>query len=214
MALRSVDDVYADFVGRRRGLIKALTVEADAFYEQCDPNKENLCLYGYADGTWEVAQPCEEVPPELPEPTLGINFARDGMRKEEWLCLVAVHADCWLMATTFYNAAKLDQKGRQRLFDEINALPTVYELVSGRAQGVAAAEAKAARVLEAEQDEEEEEEPSGSQSDDACPNCGHKYRSGEFWIQCDSCDRWFDGQCVRMTAKLAEQQPQWKCPLC
>lgn len=213
MALRSVDDVYADFVGRRRGLIKALTVEADAFHDQCDPNKENLCLYGYADGTWEVAAPCEEVPPELPEPTLGINFARDGMRKEEWLCLVAVHADCWLMATTFYNAAKLDQKGRQRLFDEINALPTVYELVSGRAQGVAAAEAKAARVLEAEQDEDEEE-PSGSQGDDACPNCGHKYRSGEFWIQCDSCDRWFDGQCVGMTAKLAEQQPQWKCPLC
>lgn len=30
---------------------------------------------------------------------------------------------------------------------QINALPTVYELVSGRAQGVAAAEAKAARVV-------------------------------------------------------------------
>lgn len=30
--------------------------------------------------------------------------------------------------------------------------------------------------LEAEQDEDDEEEPSGSQSDDACPNCGHKYR--------------------------------------
>lgn len=39
-------------------------------------------------------------------------------------------------------------------------------------------------------------------------------RSGEFWIQCDSCDRWFDGDCVGMTAKMAEQQPQWKCPLC
>jgi hypothetical protein len=38
--------------------------------------------------------------------------------------------------------------------------------------------------------------------------------AGEFWIQCDVCDRWFDGQCVGMTAKLAEQQPQWKCPLC
>ena len=39
-------------------------------------------------------------------------------------------------------------------------------------------------------------------------------RSGEFWIQCDECDRWFDGKCVGMTAKLAEEQPQWKCPLC
>jgi hypothetical protein len=42
------------------------------------------------------------------------------------------------------------------------------------------------------------------------PGC----RSGEFWIQCDVCDRWFDGKCVGMTAAKAEQQPQWKCPLC
>lgn len=52
--------------------------QVDQFWEQCDPTKENLCLYGYADSTWEVTLPCEEVPPELPEPTLGINFARDG----------------------------------------------------------------------------------------------------------------------------------------
>lgn len=180
----------------------------DQFWSQCDPNKENLCLYGYSDGTWEVTLPCEEVPPELPEPSLGINFARDGalllralpllppvehcgagpplacacgfinrrawvlqrhvffelsghvnraainllaavfdcrrpaclpfsagMKRPDWLCLVAVHADCWLMATTFYNGAKLDQKGRQRLFEEINGLPTVCEIVSGRISG-------------------------------------------------------------------------------
>ena len=52
----------------------------DDFYEQCDPDKENLCLYGNPDGTWEVQLPAEEVPPELPEPALGINFARDGMQ--------------------------------------------------------------------------------------------------------------------------------------
>lgn len=39
-------------------------------------------------------------------------------------------------------------------------------------------------------------------------------RSGEFWIQCDGCDRWFDGKCVGMTSKKANEQPQWKCPLC
>ena len=50
------------------------------FYAQCDPDKENLCLYGNPDGTWEVQLPAEEVPPELPEPALGINFARDGMQ--------------------------------------------------------------------------------------------------------------------------------------
>lgn len=37
-------------------------------------------MYGNPDGTWEVQLPAEEVPPELPEPALGINFARDGMQ--------------------------------------------------------------------------------------------------------------------------------------
>lgn len=116
--------------------------------------QENLCLYGYHDGSWEVTLPVEEVPPELPEPTLGINFARDGawagrrraqdacmstdrvllrllrllpdgcsppprrlnrllppcsgrccaagMQRADWLCLVAVHADCWLMSMAWY----------------------------------------------------------------------------------------------------------------
>jgi hypothetical protein len=41
--------------------------------------QENLCLYGRPDGTWRVELPAEEVPPELPEPALGVNFARDGM---------------------------------------------------------------------------------------------------------------------------------------
>ena len=42
-------------------------------------DKENLCLYGHPDETWEVNLPAEEVPPELPEPALGINFPRDGL---------------------------------------------------------------------------------------------------------------------------------------
>lgn len=66
------------------------------------------------------------------------------MKRADWLCLVAVHADCWLMAMTFYNGAKLDQKGRQRLFEEINSLPTVYEIVSGRAAGKPSLEAELA----------------------------------------------------------------------
>ena len=82
LAPRTVEDVYDNFSARRDGLIKALTSDVDGFYEQCDPDKENLCLYGNPDGTWEVQLPAEEVPPELPEPALGINFARDGMQGE------------------------------------------------------------------------------------------------------------------------------------
>ncbi len=56
--------------------------------------------------------PTEEVPPEIPEPALGINFARDGMKRQDWLSLVAVHSDTWLISVAFYNGARLDKEGR------------------------------------------------------------------------------------------------------
>lgn len=68
--------------------------------------KENLCLYGLPNETWEVNLPVEEVPPELPEPALGINFARDGMQESDWLSLVAVHSDSWLLSVAFYFGAR------------------------------------------------------------------------------------------------------------
>lgn len=68
--------------------------------------KENLCLYGYPNEQWEVNLPAEEVPPELPEPALGINFARDGMQEKDWLSLVAVHSDAWLLSVAFYFGAR------------------------------------------------------------------------------------------------------------
>lgn len=33
---------------------------------------------GNVDGTWQVDLPAAEVPPEMPEPVLGINFAKEG----------------------------------------------------------------------------------------------------------------------------------------
>ena len=74
------EDVALDYRNRREGVLKALVTDQDVFYETCDPEKENLCLYGNSDGSWEVALPAEEVPPEMPEPSLGINFARNGMQ--------------------------------------------------------------------------------------------------------------------------------------
>lgn len=77
--------------------------------------KENLCLYGHPNETWEVTLPAEEVPPELPEPALGINFARDGMHRRDWLSLVAVHTDSWLLAVAFYFGARLNRNERYLL---------------------------------------------------------------------------------------------------
>jgi hypothetical protein len=189
-----------------------------------------VCL---SDGTWKVSLPCEEIPAELPEPTLGINFARDGMRRQDWLSLVAVHSDSWLMAVAFFNGARLDAAGRRQLFTDINTLPTCFEIISGRATAPVATQQQVnimgvARKRNAENpqgevplEEEMEEAKFAHQKknqshggSDPCPNCGRRYRPGEFWIACDYCDRWFDGRCVGMTPQKAERSARWKCPFC
>ncbi|KAJ3678112.1 hypothetical protein LUZ60_001915 [Juncus effusus] len=133
---RTAEEVFRDFRGRRAGIIKALTTDVEKFYQLCDPDKENLCLYGMPSEEWEVTLPAEEVPPEMPEPALGINFARDGMDEKDWLALVAVHSDAWLLAVAFYFGARFsfDKEARRRLFNMINNLPTIYEVVTGTAK--------------------------------------------------------------------------------
>ncbi|KAL7124981.1 hypothetical protein ABFS83_14G085100 [Erythranthe nasuta] len=133
---RTVEEVFKDFEGRRNGLLKALTTDSEKFYQQCEPDQENLCLYGLPNETWEVNLPVEEVPPELPEPALGINFARDGMKVKDWLSLVAAHSDSWLLSVSFYFGARFGfgKSDRKRLFQMINELPTIFEIVKGDAK--------------------------------------------------------------------------------
>jgi len=76
--------------------------------------KENLCLYGLPNEEWEVNLPAEEVPPELPEPALGINFARDGLSEKEWLSLVAIHSDAWLLSVSFYFGSRFSFHKEER----------------------------------------------------------------------------------------------------
>lgn len=57
---------------------------------------DNLCLYGHANGSWTVGLPTEEVPTELPEPTLGINYARDGMKASVGAKLVPIIEGNWI----------------------------------------------------------------------------------------------------------------------
>lgn len=139
---RDVDAIAEDFAQRRAGLLKALTEDVDEFFKQCYPERDNLCLYGHKDGNWSVDLPAEDVPPELPEPCLGINFARDGMQKRDWLALVAVHCDAWLMAVAFFYAVKLDAAGRTRLHKVLNQHPTLFEVVTNRKKSSAGPPAK------------------------------------------------------------------------
>ena len=121
---------------------KKKKTDQDAFFAACDPSRENLCLYGEpGDGTasttaptWRVAPPADEVPPEIPEPCLGINFARDGMRRSDWVALVAVHSDAWLRSVAWYFGARLDKAGRAELFAKLNSRPSLYEVATGRSR--------------------------------------------------------------------------------
>ncbi|CAF2367922.1 unnamed protein product [Brassica napus] len=99
---RTVEEVFRDFKGRRAGILRALTTDVKEFFQQCNPEKDNLCLYGFPNEVWEVNLPAEEVPPELPEPALGINFARDGMQEKSGflLLLSTVMPGCFLSPFT------------------------------------------------------------------------------------------------------------------
>lgn len=236
---RTVEEVFRDFKGRRAGMIKALTTDVEEFYQQCDPEKENLCLYGFPTEQWEVNLPAEEVPPELPEPALGINFARDGMQEKDWLALVAVHSDAWLLAVAFYFGARFgfDKADRKRLFNMINDLPSIFEVVTGntkkqvkdksaasnhssnkskpnsKARG-SEPQGKSAKPKEEEEEGLDEEEEEDEHGDTLCGACGENYGTDEFWICCDICERWFHGKCVKITPARAEHIKQYKCPSC
>ncbi|CAI0443618.1 unnamed protein product [Linum tenue] len=225
---RTVEEIFKDFSARRAGLVRALTFDVDDFYSQCDPEKENLCLYGHPNESWEVTLPAEEVPPELPEPALGINFARDGMQRKDWLSLVAVHSDCWLLSVSFYFGARLNRNERKRLFSMINDLPSLFEVVTGRKpvkdkpsvdsgsklvfalQRSLDGQAKNNSKLMDDNDGDEEDE----HGETICGSCGGTYNSDEFWIGCDICERWYHGKCVKITPAKAESIKHYKCPSC
>lgn len=231
---RTVEEVFRDYKARRTALIKALTTDVEEFFQQCDPEKENLCLYGHPNEQWEVSLPAEEVPPEIPEPALGINFARDGMQEKDWLVLVAVHSDAWLLAVAFYFGARFgfDKTGRKRLFSMINELPTVYEVVNGKNKvrteynnhsnnksksnsKVKSSESQPKYPKVGQHKEEDEGlDEENEHGETLCGACGENYAADEFWICCDLCERWFHGKCVKITPARAEHIKQYKCPSC
>ncbi|WOK96137.1 PHD finger protein ALFIN-LIKE 3 [Canna indica] len=233
-----VEEVFRDIKGRRAGILKALTTDFEYFFQQCDPAKENLCLYGFPNEQWEVNLPAEEVPPEIPEPVLGINFARDGMEKKTWLSLVALHSDAWLLALASYFSGRFqfDKKHRKLLLEMITDLPTVCEVIGGKHQEKTSGSkqnnnksksnskpkaseyqtksTRAKRPKEEEEEEEEEELKDDEEDDYLCAACGESSVPDNFWIFCDTCEKWFHGKCVKITPAKAEHIKNYKCPWC
>ncbi|RDY05929.1 PHD finger protein ALFIN-LIKE 1, partial [Mucuna pruriens] len=245
---RSVEGIFKDYRGRRNALIRALTIgttllflftlyfptsslfypfllaDVNEFYGLCDPDKENLSLYGHPNDTWEVALPVEEVPPDLPEPALGINFARDDLDRSNWLSLVAVHSDSWLLSVAFYHGARLNNNERKRLFDLINDFPTIFEVVTGKKpikdKPTVASGSKSRGNTKKSSDrkaksiakfaDEGYEEAEDEHHETLCGSCCGNYNADEFWIGCDICERWFHGKCVNITPAKAESIKLYK----
>ena len=75
---------------------------------------ENLCRYELRNESWEVNLRAQKVSPELLEPTLGINFARDGIQKKSgcpWLLHTAMHGYFMLHFTLVLDLVSIKIKG-------------------------------------------------------------------------------------------------------
>ncbi|KAK4253272.1 hypothetical protein QN277_010596 [Acacia crassicarpa] len=170
-------------------------------------DEKNLCLYGHPDESWEVTLPPVYLPHDIPEPALGINFARKGMQPKDWLSLVAAHSDSWLLSVAFYLGALLNRDERERLFKLINAHPTVFEVVieknpvkdkatmdssskpRGGTKRTSDGHVKSNPNLCDEVYKVQEDDP----SENTCGICGGDNDSDDAWIRCDICKKWFHG---------------------
>eukprot|EP00775_Hariotina_reticulata_P006250 gene6250-6487_t len=209
---RLPENVFDEYCARRKGILRALTNDVDSFFSQCDPERENLCLYGLPDGTWSVDLPAEEVPPEIPEPALGINFARDGMQRKDWLALVAVHSDSWLLALAFYKGARLNKEQR---YVQHNSSSLVLRTQGALTAVNANQNDKGFKSMEEDYEDDDDQQDGWHDGEgDPCPGCRRLYRTDEFWIACDKCDVWWCGRCSKMTEAKAEKTPSWQCARC
>ncbi|URE44761.1 hypothetical protein MUK42_13538 [Musa troglodytarum] len=220
---RRAEDLFTDFRGRRAGFVKALTTDFTKFYQQCDPEKGNLCLYAFADETWEVRERPEKVPTEFPELVRGINLARDVTEEKRWLADVACHSDAWLISFPCTGACalaltrKLDlssssvpvlcvkrvmcdpfvsvHQSMRQLFVMINALPTISEVLLGAANTSKDGPSSKKDSRRGRQIEKDVIEVDDD-DDDTCGVCWKTHRQGEFWMCCDVCKTWYHAKLV------------------
>ncbi|XP_019190545.1 PREDICTED: PHD finger protein ALFIN-LIKE 4-like [Ipomoea nil] len=192
---KSVEEVFKQFKGRRTALLKALTTDFDEVYRRCDPaEKRRLCLIGHPGERWEVNLAEEVMHPVLPQPIGGINFARDTMDKREWLLAVALHSDTWLLAVAFSFSSRFghNKADKSRLFDMINKLPTIVQVVSGKAKEPPQHKPKLPKV-DRQPKRKWPTPPARIWKDEAivCGKCNEGYIIGDLWVHCCECESSF-----------------------
>ncbi|GAA0138218.1 DNA metabolism protein [Lithospermum erythrorhizon] len=161
-----------------------------------------------------------------------INFARDLMDTMDWLSLVAIHSDAWLLAVALFYAANVtnDKSDRAKLFTKINNLPIVLEVFTDYMKNVQEGTSRASKrrnkssISESQRNcsnsnpEAEvqllDEENDDKNGESFCGACGEIYVPGKFWIFCDVCEKWFHGLFVKITPAKAERIKLYRCPSC
>ncbi|KAG9159960.1 hypothetical protein Leryth_005705 [Lithospermum erythrorhizon] len=152
------------------------------------------------------------------------------MMKEDWLSLVAVHSDSWLLSVVFYNGTRVGFKKteRDKIFNMISDLPTVFEVLSESLEQAKEQKSNKKRSRNGNKSQECEpldkvvnksgyEDTKGNkdeEQDATCGVCGEIDSSDEFWIMCDTCERWFHGQCVKITPAKAKNMKDYECADC
>ncbi|CAL4907807.1 unnamed protein product [Urochloa decumbens] len=202
----TVENVFRRFTYRRVALIRAVTQDEKALFRKCNPRMDSLCLYGNIDGSWEVLPPKPFEPSVLPEPKRGINLVRDKMRHLKWLQHISRHSDAWLIRISFFRAANLEARERQRLFSMISMLPTVQEafVASVTYRRISHQE----NMIDETKDEDEGCGPT------FCASCGDRYHAKGFWVCCTLCKCWSHGKCVKVKADQEELIKNFECPEC
>nr|GMC51302.1 PHD finger protein ALFIN-LIKE 4-like [Ipomoea batatas]GMC97213.1 PHD finger protein ALFIN-LIKE 4-like [Ipomoea batatas] len=232
---RSVEEVFLQFKGRRAALLRALTTDFDEVYTLCDPaltGKRKLSLYGHLGERWEVNGAEEVMHAVLPDPLRGINFARDRMEKREWLAMLAHHSDLWLLSVAFSFSSRFghDKTDRNRLFAMINELPTILEVVSGKAKPkllnddtkLKVYTRRKVGVVPTNTRDGNKAKPSVSASRKwptpppprVCGECNEGYIVGDLWKSCFECQRYFHlMKCLKFT-KDQHRAPLFVCSSC
>lgn len=153
VADRKEETIFNDFTARRNAIIKALTEDMCEFRNRCEqyviPENEYLGLYGLPDGTWKVML-SGEVPLFLPHSKL-YRLPNSEEDQNQWLAKVADDSDTWLFTVffTYCSMSGYDEYGQsERLFNKINELPTIYEVVTGNVKNQEVATEKAKKRVE------------------------------------------------------------------
>ncbi|KAK8509109.1 hypothetical protein V6N11_049463 [Hibiscus sabdariffa] len=96
----------------------------------------------------------------------------------------------------------------------INSLPTLCEIVtSGAKGGSGTAKSSSSSGRRRQAKGKQRALPDEAESGGVCAACG-TFDAYDFWIGCDTCEKWYHGECVDVTFETSLRIGKYECPPC